>query len=427
MTGLEMDVIIISNAGVVILQFDSIIIQSKSCFVPTQKVWDWKKCGRILKKEKGGLRFLMKKSMFGRIAVLLLSVICLTGCAPVGGKNASLSVIYAAVAAFSLGLFLASCFVVRQNKGWVRLLFLSVLVVNTGYTLLSVSTCLNMALWSNRISYLGSVFLPLSMLMIILNITQTPYKKCLPMALGAAAVLMFLVAASPGILDIYYKQVDFAVVNGVSTLVKVYGPLHPLYLFYLLSYFSVMVFVIIRARVRKTIDSAAHAAILAIAVLVNIGVWLIGQLVHMDFEMLSVSYIISELFLLGVHLVVREQQKFREIAKKIQAAENYPAAEPAVSGDIQKSSFDRDGATSDRIEMFVSGVEKLTPTERKIFDAYIARASSKEVMESLNITENTLKYHNKNIYGKLGAASRKELLELHKQVCAVKAGLNKTE
>ena len=30
----------------------------------------------------------------------------------------------------------------------------------------------------------------------------------------------------------------------------------------------------------------------------------------------------------------------------------------------------------------------------------------------MNITENTLKFHNKNIYGKLGVPSRKELLRI---------------
>jgi len=32
-------------------------------------------------------------------------------------------------------------------------------------------------------------------------------------------------------------------------------------------------------------------------------------------------------------------------------------------------------------------------------------------MNTLNIKENTLKYHNKNLYGKLGVSSRKQLLE----------------
>ena len=36
--------------------------------------------------------------------------------------------------------------------------------------------------------------------------------------------------------------------------------------------------------------------------------------------------------------------------------------------------------------------------------------SSKDILETLNITDNTLKYHNRNIYSKLGVKSRKQLL-----------------
>ena len=37
----------------------------------------------------------------------------------------------------------------------------------------------------------------------------------------------------------------------------------------------------------------------------------------------------------------------------------------------------------------------------------------KEIREKINITENTLKYHNKNIYGKLGVSSRKQLISIY--------------
>jgi len=37
-------------------------------------------------------------------------------------------------------------------------------------------------------------------------------------------------------------------------------------------------------------------------------------------------------------------------------------------------------------------------------------------MAELNIKENTLKFHNKNIYGKLGVSSRKELKERYKHL-----------
>ncbi len=346
----------------------------------------------------------MKKYTVGAISLLML-LFGMTGCHAVGDKAASLCVIYGAAAVLSLVL-LGVCCVVCKKKPWFLLLFSSVTVVNVGYTFLSLSTGLSMALWANRVAYLGSVFLPLAMLMIILDVTNSKHAKWLPYALSALSVAVFFVAASPGILPIYYQDVSFAVVNGVSTLVKVYGPLHPLYLFYLLGYFAAMVTVIVRASIKKTIDTASHAVVLAIAVFVNIGVWLIEQLVNIDFEMLSISYIISELFLLGVHLVVSENQRLKQLVK---------AQEEALKASTvpeEKESADIDDA--DMVEDFVNGIKTLTPTELAIFDAYVNGASSKDVMSALTIKENTLKFHNKNIYSKLGVSSRKQLLEIYK-------------
>lgn len=349
----------------------------------------------------------MKKRLFG-IATLLLAAVGLSGCHGIGEKATGLPMIYGAVAVISALLLVGCLFLVRQKKTWFVLLFSSVLVVNAGYTFLSLSLNLEMALWANRVSYLGSVFLPTAMLMIILNATNTTYKKWLPISLLALSVAVFLVAASPGILDIYYKEVSFEVVNGVATLKKVYGPLHPLYLFYLLGYFAAMVTVIIRAAVKKTVGTTAHAVILAIAVFVNIGVWLIEQLSKLEFEFLSVSYIISELFLLGVHLVMNENQRLRELAAKGTATDP-PAKAVTEQGAVG-------GISSDAIKSFTDGLETLTPTERHIYEAYLNGRSTKEIMSELNIKENTLKFHNKNLYGKLGVSSRKQLVEIHKSI-----------
>ena len=37
------------------------------------------------------------------------------------------------------------------------------------------------------------------------------------------------------------------------------------------------------------------------------------------------------------------------------------------------------------------------------------------IMKKLAIKENTLKFHSKNLYGKLGVKSRKQLLEIYKR------------
>jgi len=364
------------------------------------------------------------KRFLSTLSLLILSILCLSGCSGIGNEKASLSIVYASAAVISMILLIAYICIVPKKNFWYIILFSSVFVVNIGYTILAVSANLEMALWANRISYLGSVFLPLAMLMIIVNVTNTPYKNILPKILFAIAFVIFLIAASPGILPIYYKEVSFKVVNGVSTLVKLYGPLHPLYLIYLVGYFVSMVTVIVRAQIKKIIDTTSHAVILAIAVFVNIGVWFIEQISDIDFEFLSVSYIISELFLLGVHHIMTENQRLRNIVKQVETL-NTAGEDDINSVDTMLTQpIATEGFSPERIEIFIKGIDMLTPTERAVYDAYIARVTTKEIMANLNIKESTLKYHNRNIYGKLGVSTRKELLELHKHINSVKAKLD---
>ena len=354
----------------------------------------------------------MKKRLLGIIPLIGITL-GLSGCSSVSDGAASQSIIYGVAAILSALLLIGCLFLVRKKRQWFVLLFSSVLVVNIGYTVLSVSSGLEMALWANRISYLGSVFLPLAMLMIILNITNTRTKRWVPVSLFSLAVVVFLIAASPGILPIYYKEVSFEVVNGVSTLVKVYGPLHPLYLVYLLGYFSAMIAVIIRASIKKTFDSTAHAVIIAMAVFVNIGVWFIEQISSIDFEFLSVSYIITEIFLCGVHMVINENQRLRELVQQKEEALRATSTDDSSSDRV---------VSSEMMEYFAQGLDTLTSQERQIYEAYLSGMSTKDIMIELNIKENTLKFHNKNLYSKLGVSSRKQLLEVYR---AIKADMKK--
>ena len=61
-------------------------------------------------------------------------------------------------------------------------------------------------------------------------------------------------------------------------------------------------------------------------------------------------------------------------------------------------------------EFFLCNLGTLTATEYKVYELYLAGKNAKQIAELLNISENTLKYHNKNIYSKLGISSRKQML-----------------
>lgn len=155
----------------------------------------------------------------------------------------------------------------------------------------------------------------------------------------------------------------------------------------------------------------------------NIGVWFIEQLVAIQFEVLSVSYIISELFLLGVHLVMNENQRLKEIVKQVESVRNY-SEDKIITADLMlKKPIEEEIIAPERIEFFIKGLELLTPTEKSIYEAHLARVTSKEIMANMNIKESTLKYHNRNLYGKLGVSTRKELLELNKYIKSLKSKL----
>ena len=61
-------------------------------------------------------------------------------------------------------------------------------------------------------------------------------------------------------------------------------------------------------------------------------------------------------------------------------------------------------------DFFICNLKTLTPTESRIYELYLEGKTAQEITAILGIQENTMKYHNKNIYGKLGVSSRKQLL-----------------
>lgn len=374
------------------------------------------------------------------IILYMLMLFSLSGCDRIDSKSTSMSTIYGVATVISLLLLVTYCVIIHKKELWFLLLFSSVFVVNIGYFSLSISKTIEEALLANRISYLGSVFLPMSMLMIIITVCKLQYRKWLPCLLLIISVFVFLVAASPGYCDIYYKDVVLQTVNGVSILDKTYGEWHSIYLFYLVSYFCVMVIMSIRISFKKKMESNLYATILVGSVFINIGVWLLEQLVKIDFEVLSVSYIITEFFMLCLALTIQEHKKILAKSKKmvpkghttdIKTEEpkivlsNLHNTETTIQTDdnsnqkhFQEQDYSLETKPTDmpslteQQEYFLSHLHKLTPSENKIYHYYLNGKATKEIIKELNITENTLKYHNKNIYSKLGVSSRKKLVEI---------------
>lgn len=377
------------------------------------------------------MKHITKQLVWAALLTMFFSVIAPSALA--AGSNAAASaakpafnmaIAYGITSAAALLLAGGYAGLVRKKNPWLLLLFISVVVVNLGYFALSISKTLGEALLANRVSYLGSVFLPLCMLMAVMDVCRVRYKKHLPIILVCLSVAVFLLAASPGYLDWYYSDVSLIFINGMAKLEKVYGPLHCVYLVYLLTYFSLMIGVILTSIVKKTVASHKHAALLLTVVFLNIAIWAVEQLVYTEFEILSVSYIVSEVLLLMLYGMMQDYGILSEgdkapvlVSAPATPVVETPLPEPAVAVEASVDAEEETHSVLDN-ERILLLAEKwqqeytLTNRETQVLIALLQNKRRKEIAVDMDVTEHTVKKHTGNIFSKLEVTSRAELFAL---------------
>lgn len=318
-----------------------------------------------------------------------------------------MSTVYGLAMAVSLLMIGVYYYVDRKHDKYLLLLFVSVAVSDFGYFLLSLSKTLDAALWSNRIAYLGNIFLPFSLLMMIMTLSRFTYPKRLPKVLVAVNTVMLLIAASGGWFPIYYKNVSLDFVNGLPVLIKEYGPLHAVYKVFLFAYFSAMVAVIAYTAVKKTVVSSKHTVFLAFVIIGNIAIWLVENMIHSSFEFLSISYILTEGMILFLYSILQDYglkdtpQNVDAITEQhIETVETIKAFSDEQIDSIMKN---------------WSAVDTLSQREKEVLRFLLENKKRKVIAETLFVTESTIKKHTAAIYRKLETANRTELFEKAKK------------
>jgi DNA-binding CsgD family transcriptional regulator len=292
---------------------------------------------------------------------------------------------------------------VRKKEPWLLLLYICVTVVNVGYFLLSTSNTLEFAIIANDIAYFGSVFLSMSMLLTIIRLCGFEVRKGLVITLSVIGFLMFAIVATSGILPWYYKEVSLTFVDGAAKLEKVYGVLHPTYLIYLLAYFAAMVACIVQSIRKKIIASQRHAVLIAAIVFSNIAVWFVEKFIPWDFEFLSVSYLFSEIILLGVYWMMQDYVRVDLVSQ--------PAQEVARPVPVDIATMPMEEKIL-KVLSFLQPGEMLATREREILELVLQNKKRKEIAEELCLSENTIKTYTRTLYGKVGVSSREELYAL---------------
>lgn len=327
-----------------------------------------------------------------------------------------MSVIYGIIFVVSLFMIVAYFLVDKKRDTWLLMLFICVAVCDLGYFLLSVAKNLSFALWANRVAYLGNVFLPFAILMMIITLLRFTYPKSLPYILISVNLIMLFIVSSGGLFPIYYKNISFEVINGMGTLIKEYGVLHNLYKVFLFVYFVAMSVIIIYTAVKKTVVSVKHSVFLAFVVVGNIAIWLIENSINAGFEFMSISYIITEGMILFLYGILQDYELAEATRINLESVSvKTKTLQFSASGDTVNIRYLNPNQINIVFENW-SEISLLSQREKEVLNLIMQNKKRKDIADELFVTESTIKKHTSSIFKKLNINNRSELFESAKNI-----------
>lgn len=310
---------------------------------------------------------------------------------------------YSIMLIVSFLLALLYFFFIKRKNSWLAILFVSVCLVNLGYLLIAIADTDTFAILANKIAYLGQIFVISSMFMIVIKTCGIKYKKIVPIILLGIGGLMFILICTTGYLPWYYKEVHLEVIDGNNILVKEYGPLHALYLIYILVCFTIMIICCGYSIHKKLNGSQKEAVLILIVVLGNIAMWILEKCIKWEFELLSVSYLMCELILLGLNWMMQDYVHKNTIEKnKINGYSKTSYIAMSLSKEEKMN----------KVLSFLQKGEELTSRESEILERILDNKKRKDIAEELHLSENTIKTYIRSLYSKLNVNSREELFQL---------------
>jgi DNA-binding CsgD family transcriptional regulator len=310
---------------------------------------------------------------------------------------------YAICLIAAVGLLIAYSAMMKNKEFWLTMLHICVSVVNLGYLLMSLANNVKFAVFGNDVAYLGSVFLSMCMFLTIVRLCGFEIKKAHVITCVTLGVVMFAIIVSSPMIPLYYKSVDIEMIDGSAKLVKEYGVLHPVYMVYLLGYFTAMIGTIIHSVSKKKIGNPKLAGFIAAIVCSNIVMWLFEKMVSWEYEFLSVMYIASEFLLLIVYWMMQDYVHKREVPSYS------PTKKEELSVQITTMTMETKLA---KVLTFVNDDNHLSIREREILEMIIAGKKRKEIADTMHLSENTIKTYTRTLYGKLNISCREELYGL---------------
>ncbi len=201
---------------------------------------------------------------------------------------------------FCLALILL-LFVVHYGKSVninIVLLIMAVAIGNGGYVALSQAVNLSEAILANNMIYVMGIFTPIIIFLIISDICRIYIPNWARTIMYAIQMMVYLSVLTVGHFDIFYREVEFHMIESGGYLTKTYGPMHTVYLLLMITYTLGGIGVGVYSINRKNVVSRINVDTVIFVDALTIGVYLVERLIHLNMELVPVFSVFTVIIML---------------------------------------------------------------------------------------------------------------------------------
>lgn len=178
--------------------------------------------------------------------------------------------------------------------------FFFVFIGNLGYLFLGNATNVEEALLANKLTYIGGCTLALFLIMLVSDACKVSLHKYVRMGMYALSMTVLISAMTAGYTDWFYKSCSIEKVDGITILVKEYGPMHALFLVMMYGYLIVGFAMVLHALFRKKKIVLKNVLLMLAVYVTTVFCYTVGRKLFTTIDPVCLSYCIDDLLLLFI-------------------------------------------------------------------------------------------------------------------------------
>lgn len=178
--------------------------------------------------------------------------------------------------------------------------FIFALIANIGYLFIAISKNVDEAIIANKITYISGCLLSVALLMLVFDACKVELPKPVRFVLFAFNMTVLFFALTAGQTDWFYKKCHLETINGVTKLVKEYGPAHNLFLIMLYGYPLIGICLLVYSLIKRKKLIYKNVILLLLQYLMTVFCYTIGRKIFNGIEPVCISYCFSDIFLLFI-------------------------------------------------------------------------------------------------------------------------------